>query len=685
MSTSPRTPAPQLSVARVLPLLGLAHLDRLFDYRISTEQDEEAQVGVRVRVRFAGRLVDALLIERVDTPEHEGELKYLERVISPAQVYPPQLQKLVNALAKRYAGVRSDIIRSAIPSRHARAENTPADEAHSWEDLGEVQEPDLSPWAAYTHGQSFVDAVLAGSPARAAWQIAPGEDWAKAIAALATKVVLDGAGALVVVPDQRDVEQLEQAFRQHVAAKQLTILHAGLGPQARYRRYLNIVHGQGRLVVGTRSAAFAPVKNLQLCVLLHDGDENLVDPRAPYPHAREVLTTRCAQEQCALILGGYHRTAETQLLVESGWVHDLLAPREVIRARSPWIRAVADSDFELERDPRARSARLPLIAFEALRAGLEKERPVLIQVPRKGYVPTLACGVCRSPARCRHCNGPMGLPSSAQQHPQEAHLPTCRWCGRPDTQYRCHACGSFKLRAVVLGAERTAEEIGRAFPQVPVHMSGGNRIIDYLEDGPQIVVATPGAEPLIKEGGLYGAAIMVDTWAMLGRQDLRATEDTLGKWAAAASRVRHDGEVIVVADSSLAVVQALITWDMRGAAARELAQRGEVQLPPTVHMAAIDGATAALDTLLEVLELPKDAEILGPVDLPPGTSLPGEYEEERYGPPQRLLIRAPLGPRNELGEALRQAQVARFGRRGRTQGAGGDLPLRIQVDPLRVG
>ncbi|WP_218572962.1 hypothetical protein, partial [Klebsiella michiganensis] len=132
------TPAPELSVARVLPLLGLAHLDRLFDYRISTKEDEEAQPGVRVRVRFAGRLVDALLIERVDTPEHEGELKFIERVISPEQVYPPQLQKLVNSLAKRYAGVRSDIIRSAIPSRHARAESTSADEAPDWESLGEV-------------------------------------------------------------------------------------------------------------------------------------------------------------------------------------------------------------------------------------------------------------------------------------------------------------------------------------------------------------------------------------------------------------------------------------------------------------------------------------------------------------------------------------------------------------------
>ena len=81
-------------------------------------------------------------------------------------------------------------------------------------------------------------------------------------------------------------DALEAALRELVSPRQITVLAAGLGPESRYRRYLDILHGSGRLVIGTRSAAYAPVANLRLAVILDDGDDNLVDPRAPYVHAR---------------------------------------------------------------------------------------------------------------------------------------------------------------------------------------------------------------------------------------------------------------------------------------------------------------------------------------------------------------------------------------------------------------
>ncbi|HKM24605.1 MAG TPA: primosomal protein N', partial [Corynebacterium sp.] len=235
-------------------------------------------------------------------------------------------------------------------------------------------------------------------------------------------------------------------------------------------------------------------------------------------------------------------------------------------------------------------------------------------------------------------------------------------------------------RAVVLGADRTAEELGRAFPSVRVVTSGGNRVVEAVPAEKSLVVATPGAEPRVTDGA-YGAAVLLDTWSLLGRQDLRATEDALAKWVGAATLVApayRSGEVVVVADAGLPVVQSLIRWDMVGAAARELAQRRDVGFPPAVHMVAVDGANAALDTFLELVTLPPEVEVLGPVDLPPGVTLPGEYDERRYGPPQRLLLRAPLGPRAALGRALRAAVVAKAGRKE-------DLPLRIQVDPLHIG
>lgn len=670
----PETLAAELPVVRVLPLLGLPHLDRPFDYLVTEEDSAAAQPGVRVRIRFAGRLADALVLERVATSEHEGKIRFIERVISSEVVYPEQIRSLVDNLADRYAAVRSDILRTAIPPRHVKAEQT--DTTSPWEDQGEAKEPDLSAWSAYEYGESFVDAVVTGTLARAAWQVAPGDDWAAALAALAAKVAIDGGGALIVLPDQKDVDRMAAALAEHVGPKQITTLTASLGPQARYSRFLSVLHGQGRLVIGTRSAAFAPVNNLKLAVVMFDGDDSLVDPRAPYTHAREVLTTRSAVEKASLIIGGHGRTAETQLLVESGWMHSLVAARNALRTRSPHIHAAGDSDFELQRDPRAGAARLPSVAFAAARRALAENKPVLFQVPRAGYVQALACGICRTPARCRACNGPLGLPSGG-----EAAAPTCRWCGRIDSAYSCPSCGSHRLRAVVLGTQRTAEELGRAFAPATVISSWGERIHAEIPDKAAVVVATPGAEPRIEGGGTYGAAVLLDTWALLGRPDLRATEETMHKWMAAATLVAphsKGGDVVVVADPSLPVVQHFIRWDAPGHAALELAARREVRFPPAVHMAAVDAPREALTDFLEHIDLPDQVDILGPVDMPPGVDLPGEWDRATLGEAQRVLIRTPLSSRNALGKALRAANVHRATRKQ-------DAPLRIQVNPMHIG
>lgn len=159
---------------------------------------------------------------------------------------------------------------------------------------------------------------------------------------------------------------------------------------------------------------------------------------------------------------GYARTAESQALVEGGWAHDLVAARPTVRKSSARISALDDSGYAQERDPAARSARLPMVALTAARDALKRGHSVLVQVPRRGYVPALACTKCRTVARCRHCTGPLAWegPGGASHSAS----PSCRWCGRVDADLRCARCGSSAVRAVVVGARRTAEELGRALP-----------------------------------------------------------------------------------------------------------------------------------------------------------------------------------------------------------------------------
>jgi len=410
---------------------------------------------------------------------------------------------------------------------------------------------------------------------------------------------------------------------------------------------------------------FAPVADLGLVVIWDDGDDLHDEPHAPYPHVREVLGLRATTEGAGLLVGGFARTAEAQALVESGVAHPVEADRAVVRATAPQVRAAGD-ERDLARDPAARSARLPSLAWETARAALAFG-PVLVQVPRRGYLPALACQDCRTPARCAACSGPLALRSGHA-------VPHCRWCGRVAGSWRCRVCEGTRLRAQVVGAGRTAEELGRAFPGVPVRTSGRDGVLAEVDAQPQLVVSTPGAEP-VADGG-YAAALLLDGWALVGRADLRAGEEALRRWLAAAALVRpapQGGRVVVLAESTLTQVQELVRWDPAGAASRELADRRQLGFPPAVRLAALTGSAAAVAEFLAALELPAGAEVLGPQ--PIESRAPNGREGDSG---VRALVRAPLGAAEALVAALKATQGGRSARKAREY-------VSLRVDPLDFG
>jgi primosomal protein N' (replication factor Y) len=233
------------------------------------------------------------------------------------------------------------------------------------------------------------------------------------------------------------------------------------------------------------------------------------------------------------------------------------------------------------------------------------------------------------------------------------------------------------VRAVVVGARRTAEELGKALPGTSVITSGGDAMVSAVPGEPAVVVATPGAEPVAAGG--YGAALLLDGWALLGRQDLRAAEDTLRRWMAAAALVRPRGDggtVAVIAESAIPTVQSLIRWDPVGHADIELDARAEVGLPPAVHIAAVDGVPAAVNALLDITDLPEATQLLGPVDLPIGARRPPGVAAD--SPVSRMLVRVPRDGGLALAAALRKATGV-FSARHDQQ------PTRVQIDPLHIG
>jgi primosomal protein N' (replication factor Y) len=625
-------------VARVAVDTGVAHLDRAFDYAVPASM-AAAEAGCRVRVRFSGRLADGLVLSREHTSEHQGTLAPLAALVSPEQVLTAEVAALARVLADRSAGTLADVLRLAIPPRHAKVEAEPPGPAADVPDR-----PDAGSWDRYPSSPSFL-AALDGQAPRAVWSALPGPTWPAEVAVAVQACAAGGRGALVVLPDARDVERLSTAL-----AVPHVVLRADLGPAERYRRWLRVLRGEVRVVVGTRSAAFAPVHDLGLVVLWDDGDDLHAEPRAPYCHVREVLVHRAHLVGAAALVGGFARTAEGQLLVDSGWAAELVPSRDAVRAVAPRVEGTSEDD--LARDPVAQAVRLPGLAFEAAKQALAAGAPVLVQVPRRGYVPSLACQRDRTPARCSACAGPL--------HASSGHaVASCRWCGRLAGDWRCPTCQGRQLRAAVVGARRTAEELGRAFPGVPVRTSGRDEVLAGVPEAPALVVATPGAEPFA-EGG-YGAVLLLDAWALLTRADLRAGEETLRRWLAAAALARPaaaGGRVVVVADRGLRPVQALVRWDPAGAATRELADRTELGFPPAMRFASVQGDAQAV---AEVLAALGPADVLGPVVV----------DDQ-----ERAFVRVPRQQGAELASALRAVLATRSARKAEA--------VRVEMDPLAL-
>ena len=663
----------RLPVARVAVDISLAHLDRPFDYLVPATLADAAVPGCRVRVRFAGQLVDGYLLERTQTSEHQGRLARLERVISPEPVLTPEIFDLARAVADRYAGTLADVLRLAIPPRHATAEReTPA--TGGGKHAG--PRPAAGPWVRYPAGEAFLAGLAGRRPVRAAWSALPGPQWPAEIAIAAGTTAAAGRGVVIVVPDVRDLERVDAAL----AGVSHVCLSADLGPAERYRRWLTVRRGLVPVVAGTRAAMFAPVTDLGLVVLWDDGDDLHAEPRAPYPNAREVLAMRAHRAGAAALIGGFARTAELTQLVAAGWARPLTGYPEALRQAAPLVRAAPD-EAELARDAAAMTARLPSMALRAARSALAGDAhgalargPVLVQVPRRGYLAAIACDRCRAQARCATCGGPLEIGGSHK-------IPNCRWCGAMATGWTCPRCGSGHLRALVTGAARTAEELGRAFPGVPVRTSGGQHVLATVSAEPALVIATPGAEPVASDG--YAGALLLDGWALLGRPSLRAAEEALRRWMNAAALVRPAGPVVVLAEASLPAVQALIRWDPVSFSERELAERAELGFPPAVRMASVTGAPAAVADFVGSVGLPDQAEVLGPVPadtFPARSAGHSQQPAQPTDPPEpqeRALIRISRREGLALARALHAAQATRSARK---DGAA----VRVQLDPAEV-
>lgn len=733
-------------VARVRVDSTLPQVDRTFDYRVPAELSEDAVPGARVRVLFNGHELTGYIEERAATTDWtRTSLLPLKSVLSRVPSVAPEIFALAEALADRYASTVANVLRLAVPPRiaaldkkyapllpgyesdylgdsapesehvesehaalgHADPEPSAASDTSTHADPYAwlatpgapapfvLDPPALNPdapdaasvFSDYENGAEFIEDVAAGAATRAVMTVLPGHlehTWADVVATALATAATSGRGAIAVVPTAKNLDLLEAALAERLPADSFVRLSSDSTPHTRYHGFVKARLGRVPVVIGTRAAAYAPVANLGLVVCWDDGDSSLVERRAPYCHARDVLLLRASAENTAALFVGFSMSSEAARLVRTRWASHVRAPRALVRDYSPRIFSTG-SEFELARDPLAAMARIPHLAFEHARRALARG-PVLVQVARSGYIPSFSCERCRMPARCGECSGPLSVASGSS-------VPSCSWCGHLAQQWRCSECGFTHWRYSAAGATRTAEELGRAFPNVPVISSAGDHVRASVGPEPALVVATPGAEPVAFGG--YAAALLLDADKMLRFDSLRAPEAALRRWLNAAALVRPaalEGTVVTTASPS-PVEQALVRWDPAWFARQELEERAQTGLPPAVRTAAVTGAEADVRAFMEEFlgssaldeRVREQLRIVGPVPLDQGyfawsESLEEDSEEAPVQGDWRTLMFFSYGIAQQVTRELRATRATIAALKKNV----GERPVQIRCDGLDV-
>lgn len=724
-------------VARVRVDSTLPQVDRTFDYRVPAELSEDAVPGARVRVLFNGHELTGYIEERAATTDWtRTSLLPLKSVLSRVPSVAPEIFALAEALADRYASTVANVLRLAVPPRIAALDKKYAPLLPGYESayLGDsapvstsdapenaesehaassatdpyawlatpgapapfvLDPPALNPdapdaasvFSDYENGAEFIEDVAAGAATRAVMTVLPGHlehTWADVLATALATAAASGRGAIAVVPTAKNLDLLEAALAERLPADSFVRLSSDSTPHTRYHGFVKARLGRVPVVIGTRAAAYAPVANLGLVVCWDDGDSSLLEQRAPYCHARDVLLLRASAENTAALFAGFSMSSEAARLVRTRWASHVRAPRALVRDFSPRIFSTG-SEFELARDPLAAMARIPHLAFEHARRALARG-PVLVQVARSGYIPSFSCERCRMPARCGECSGPLSVASGSS-------VPSCSWCGHLAQQWRCPECGFTHWRYSAAGATRTAEELGRAFPNVPVISSAGDHVRASVGPEPALVVATPGAEPVAFGG--YAAALLLDADKMLRFDSLRAPEAALRRWLNAAALVRPaalEGTVVTTASPS-PVEQALVRWDPAWFAREELEERAQTGLPPAVRTAAVTGVEADVRAFMEEFlgssALPErvreQLRIVGPVPLDQGyfawsESLVEDSEEAPVQGDWRTLLFFSYGIAQQVTHELRATRATIAALKKNV----GERPVQIRCDGLDV-
>lgn len=400
-------------------------------------------------------------------------------------------------------------------------------------------------------------------------------------------------GVLVVLPEAREVTALSENLKS--MGLNFAVLDGSLTRTERYSNFLDVASGNVQIVIGSRSAIFAPVNNLKTIIVFREGAQSHYEVRNPGWNTRDVALIRSKLGSVDLTFAGFSPSSEVANLIDRGDV--------LLKGQSASIDATSYTAQYGEL--------LPDRIFTPIRKALEKGS-VLFLVSRKGYASAISCKSCRNIAIC-DCGGRITFDGPAQGY-------LCSLCDKKGKNWSCKWCKKDQPILLGRGNQRFAQEIGRAFPGFPISISDANSPIEVVSEERSLVLATAGMAPVAKNG--YQAVVILEGDALFAQLDLRAHERAREAIMQSVSLLSKKGKALLVIDSAHPIIASVSRWNLAPLLMRELSERLQTHLPPVVHAITFEIGHGECSSFIAGIEksavegrIPPSTRILGPTKI----------------------------------------------------------------------
>ncbi len=304
--------------------------------------------------------------------------------------------------------------------------------------------------AAYN---GIMELVKAEKPAGALLYGVTGSGKTSVFIKLIDSVLKMGKNAVMLVPEISLTPQMLAKFKA-LFGDMIAILHSSLSLGQRTDEFKRIKNGEARIVIGTRSAVFAPVSNIGIIIMDEEGEYSYKSDSAPRYHARDVGIQRCGYNNCVLLLASATPSLESFYYARKSRFHLFELKKRYSDAPLPKVEIV---DMQKEAAD-GNDSLLSRTLADKLSETLEKGEQAILLLNRRGYTTYISCVDCRQPVACPNCNIPLTYHKKNNRY-------MCHYCGYTmDNIERCPYCGSEKLKSSGVGTQRVEDELEQMFP-----------------------------------------------------------------------------------------------------------------------------------------------------------------------------------------------------------------------------